>query len=338
MTFTWPWMLLSLLMLPLWLLLYIRVQQRRQQWIADLGPLGLLQDSWGKPIGWRRHLPMGCFMLGLALLLVALARPRLPLSLPRIEGTVVLAFDVSASMAADDLEPTRMAAAKAAALAFVQQQPGTVKIGVVAFSEGGLVVQPPTNDSIDLVNAIERLAPQSGTSLGQGILAALNTIITAEAMPPSLEELEGPGADAPTPVPTPLPSGSFDNATIALISDGENMTAPDPLEAAERAADYGVRVHTIGLGSTAGTTLEIDGFTVATRLNEELLRRIADITNGTYYNAASSNDLTTIYDDLARMLIVSTEETEVTAILTGVSILFLLVGGTLSLLWVGRLP
>ena len=289
MTFTWPWMLVSLLLLPFSLLLYVRAQRRRLQLIANLGTLGLLQDAAGKSIGWRRHLPVSFSLLGLALLLFALARPHMPLSLPRIEGTVILAFDVSASMAADDLEPTRMEAAKAAALAFIQQQPSTVKIGVVAFSEGGMVVQSPTNDQLDLMDAINRLAPQSGTSLGQGILAALNTILTG-ATPPT-----GPGEDAAlsaltaTPVPTPLPSGSFDDVVIVLITDGENMTAPDPLEAAERAADYGVRVHTVGIGSTSGTTLEIDGFTVITRLDEELLRRIAERTKGVYYGVESED-------------------------------------------------
>lgn len=259
----------------------------------------------------------------------------MPLSLPRIEGTVILAFDVSASMAADDLEPTRMEAAKTAALAFIEQQPSSVQIGVVAFSEGGLVVQPPTNEQLDLMDAINRLAPQSGTSLGHGILAALNTILT-DGLP--AQSPDAMADDEPTPVPTPLPSGSFDDAVIVLMTDGENMTDPDPLEAAERAADYGVRVHTVGIGSTTGTTLEIEGFTVSTQLNEELLRGISDITNGTYFNAKSEDDLEPIYENLARQLTVRAEETEVTAIFAGISILILLFGGTLTLLWFGRLP
>ena len=336
MTLVWPWMLLSLLLLPIWLFFYGRAQGQRQQRLADLGPLGLLHDSRGNALSWQRHLPMAFYLAGLGLLLFAVARPHMPLSLPRIEGTIILAFDVSASMDATDLEPSRMEAAKTAAIAFIQQQPSTVRIGVVSFSEGGLVVQPPTNNEIDLLDAINRLAPQSGTSLGQGILAGLNIIISADA--PSQAIDDDPDDDSATPVPTALPSGSFDDAAIVLITDGENMSEPDPLDAAERTADYGVRIHTVGLGTTAGTTLEIDGYTVATRLNEDLLEEISDITNGTYYNAVVSEDLTPIYQDLARQLVMRPEETEVTALFAGLSIICLLVGACFSLLWFGRLP
>jgi Ca-activated chloride channel family protein len=334
-------MLLSLLLLPVSFWLYLLAQRRRQRLMANLGPLGLLQDQSGKPLGWRRHLPMGFFLLGLGLLFFALARPEMPLTLPRIEGTIILAFDVSASMGADDLEPTRMEAAKTAALAFIQDQPSTVRIGVVAFSEGGLVVQPATNEQIDLIDAINRLAPQSGTSLGQGILAGLNTILTDGAPPVPAQDSGGSSngdgnASAPPLVPTPLPSGSFSNAAIVLITDGENMSDPDPMDAAERAADYGVRLHTVGLGSVAGTTLEVDGFTVVTRLDEEMLRTLSEITNGTYYNAESAADLAPIYDNLSRQLTLRADPTEVTAVFTGLSILCLLVGGIVSLFWFGR--
>ncbi len=329
-------MLFLLLLLPLFLLLYAQAQRRRRRLSADLGALGLLRNSAGKSLKRRRHLPMSFYMSGLALLLFALSRPQMPLSVPRLEGTVILAFDVSASMAADDLEPSRMEAAKAAALAFVQQQPRTVKIGVLAFSEGGLVVQSPTNEQPDLLEAVNRLSPQSGTSLGQGILAALNAILTDDVAPVRDED---EAASNPTAaVPTPLPSGSFDDAVIVLITDGENMTAPDPLEAAERAADYGVRVYTVGMGSVAGATLEIDGYTVSTRLDEAMLRNIADLTNGAYFAAESKDELVAIYDNVARQLTVDAETTEVTAIFAGMAILALLVGGALSLRWFGRLP
>lgn len=336
MTLIWPWMLFTLLSIPIWLFFYARAQGQRQQRLAQLGPLGVLHDRRGKALSWQRHLPMALFMVGLGLLLFALARPHMPLSLPRIEGTLILAFDVSASMDATDLEPSRMEAAKAAALAFIDQQPSTVRIGVVSFSEGGLVVQPPTNEQIDLLDAINRLAPQSGTSLGQGILAGLNTIISADSPLQAFDD--DTAEDSATPVPTALPSGSFDDAAIVLVTDGENMSDPDPIDAAERTADYGVRIHTVGLGTTAGTTIEIDGFTVATQLNEVLLQEISDITNGTYYNAASSDDLTPIYDDLARQLVIRPEKTEVTALFAGLSVLCLLAGAGCSLLWFGRLP
>src|ERR687884_774828 len=172
MSFIWPAMLVFLLLLPLFLVLY--------------ASLGLVQGAAGRGPGARRHIPPALFLAGLTILLIALARPQTIVSLPRVEGTVILAFDVSGSMAADDLKPSRMEAAKAAARDFVQRQPATVQIGVVAFSDGGLAVQAPTNDQAAILAAINRLAPQRGTSLGQGILMALNTIEAAKQPGPRL--------------------------------------------------------------------------------------------------------------------------------------------------------
>ncbi|MEZ4660587.1 MAG: VWA domain-containing protein [Caldilineaceae bacterium] len=331
MTFIWPFMLYSLLLLPLCALPYVLGQRRRRAMAANLGALGLVQDVTGRGLGRWRHLPMIFFMLGMALLLFALARPQTELNLPRIEGTVILAFDVSASMAADDLEPTRMEAAKLAAEAFVLQQPRSVRIGVVSFSDGGLVVQTPTNNQADILDTIDRLAPQSGTSLGQGISASLNMIFEDANPRPA-------NANPDEPAPTPLPSGSFTSAIIVLLTDGENTEEPDPLAMAEMAADYGVRVYAIGLGSPAGAVLEIDGFNVFTQLNEEVLRQIADMTNGAYYNAADEEEFAAIYDEVSRQLVVRGEETEVTGLFAGGGVLFFLIGGVFSLLWFGRFP
>lgn len=339
MTFIWPFMLPSLLLLPLCLWPYLRAQRRRRAMSANLGTLGLAQNRRGAEVGWRRHLPFAFFMMGLGLLCLALARPQMALRLPRIEGTVILALDVSRSMAArdmgtEDTEPTRMEAAKAAAEAIIAQKPNTVAIGVVSFSEGGLVVQQPTHDQLALLDTIARLTPQSGTSLGQGMLASLNTILEQDLPPP---EDDGEGGE-PVPVPTPLPSGSFSDAIIVLLTDGENTDAPEPLDVAETTADYGVRVYTVGMGSVAGTTVEIDGFTVFTQLNEETLRQIADVTNGLYYSGENEDELLAIYDDLRAGLVIRPEETEVTSLFAGVSTLILLMGGLFSLLWFGRLP
>src|SRR5919199_6666366 len=176
MSFIWPQMLALLVLLPLFVGLYLRLQQRRRRLVASYGSLGLVQAAAGRGLGARRHVPPALFLAGLTILIVALARPQAVVSLPREEGTVILAFDVSGSMAADDLKPTRMEAAKAAAREFVQRQPRTVQIGVLAFSDSGFTVQVPTNDQEAILAAINRLTPQSGTSLGQGILDSLNTI------------------------------------------------------------------------------------------------------------------------------------------------------------------
>ena len=176
MSFIWPLMLFSLLLVPLLVLFYFRLLQRQRQAAVDLGPLGMLQNSSGKKIGARRHIPPATYLLGLTLLLLALARPEMNVTLPRVEGTVILTFDVSKSMNADDLEPTRMEAAKGAARAFVENQPPTILIGVVAFSGGGLVIQPPTDDQAAVLSTIDRLSPEGGTSLGQGIFSSLSAI------------------------------------------------------------------------------------------------------------------------------------------------------------------
>lgn len=336
MSFIWPAMLVLLLCVPLFGLLYVRLQQRRRRFAASYGSLGIVQEAAGRRLGRRRHIPPALFLAGLTTLMIALARPQTVVSLPRIEGTVILAFDVSGSMAADDLEPTRMEAAKAVAQDFVGRQPSSVQIGVVAFSDGGFSVQSPTNDQEAILASINRLAPQRGTSLGQGILASLNAIAADSGQAPVYNS-SNPTPEL-TPTPTPVPEGTYTPAVIVLITDGENNVSPDPLAAAQTAADRGVRIHTIGIGSAAGTTLTVNGFTVHTQLDEALLQEISQLTDGVYYNAQSEEDLRTIYENIDPQLVIKPEKMEVTSILAGASILMLLVGGAFSMVWFSRVP
>ena len=333
MTFTWPLMLLTLLLIPLFVLLYLRMQRRRQMALEKMGGLGFAQGASGGKNGTRRHIPIIMFLIGLTTMLVAMARPHAVVSLPSVESIVILAFDVSGSMAAEDMQPTRMEAAKAAAREFVDRQPSSVKIGVVAFSDGGIAVQPPTRDQESILTAVNRLAPQRGTSLGSGILQSLNTIAESrgEAPPPS-------DSLTPVPTPTPLPYGTYIPAAIVLLTDGENTANPDPIQAALTAVNQGVRVYTIGVGSPEGTTLTVNDFTVFTQLDEPMLQQIASLTDGAYFNAKSEEDLREIYENLDVQVVVKPEQTEITSIFTGISILFMLVGGAFSLVWFGRLP
>jgi len=333
MTFTWPLMLLSLLLIPLFIALYVRIQQRRQKIVANIGSLGFVQDASGGRVGGRRHIPPILFLIGLAILLVALARPNAVVSLPGLESTVILSFDVSGSMSAQDMQPTRMEAAKAAAREFAGRQPSNVKIGVVAFSDGGIAVQPPTKDQEAILAAIDRLAPQRGTSLGSGILSSLNAIaLNRGEIPVTGNSL------TPVPTPTPVPYGTYIPAAIVLLTDGENTTNQDPIEAAQTAAEQGVRVYAIGVGSAAGTTLTVNDFTVFTQLNEPVLQQIASMTDGAYFNAQSEEDLREIYENLDVQVVVKPEKTEITSIFTGISMMFMLVGGAFSLVWFSRLP
>jgi Ca-activated chloride channel family protein len=334
MTFIWPTMLLfTILMVPLLIALYLILQRRRRRFAAKYGGLGLA--SAGSEIGKRRHIPPILFLIGLSILMIALARPQTEVSLPRIEGTVILAFDVSGSMAADDMQPTRMEAAKVAARDFVQHQPASVQIGIVAFSDSGFSVQPPTNDQDAILAAINRLTPQRGTSLANGILVSLNTIATSGQPNTNFYSSLTP---EPTPTPTAVPQGTYTSAVIVLLTDGENNENPDPLAVAQTAAKNGVRIYTVGIGSAAGTILHVNGFTVHTQLDEATLQQIAQITGATYYNAQSKEELLKIYDNLDPQLVIKPEKTEVTSIFAGASVLVLLVGGLFSLLWFSRLP
>jgi Ca-activated chloride channel homolog len=336
MSFLWPVMLVLVWLVPVAVLGYVLLQWYRRRRLAKYSSFMTGQAPPGRPLGWWRYLPPLLFLIGLTILTVAMARPQAVVQVPRVEGTVILAFDVSGSMAADDIKPTRMDAAKAAALDFVQHQPSTVLIGVVAFSDGGFPVQPPTNDQNALAQAIGRLSPQRGTSLGQGIGAALTAINEAEHPPQT--NFYSNATPAPTATPQPVAPGSHGSTVVVVLTDGENNEPPNPLAVAQAAADRGIRLFTVGLGSPQGTTLKVNGFTVHTQLNEPLLQQMARVTAGNYFNAQSVADLHTVYDKLDEQLIVKPQKMEVTSLLAGASIVVLLAGGLLSLLWFSRLP
>jgi Ca-activated chloride channel homolog len=335
MSFIWPVMLVLLILVPLFVLLYLRMQRRRKRLAASYGSMGMTLVA-GRDLGWRRHIPIALFLSGLTILLIALARPQTVISLPRIEGIVMLTFDVSGSMAADDLKPTRMEAAKEAARQFVLSQPPTVQIGVVSFSDSGFTVQVPTNEQETVLATIDRLKPERGTSLGNGILMSLEAIANAQAGDASSYYTNLTLTPAPTP--TPMPRGTYTSAAIVLLTDGENTTSPDPIETAQTAADRGVRIHTVGIGSAAGSILEIEGYSIRSRLDEAMLQQISRLTDGTYYNAESEQELLAIYNNLNPQLVIKPEEMEVTAVLAGLSIVILLIGAAFSLVWFSRLP
>lgn len=323
MTVLWPAMLITLLLLPLCVALYLRVERRRRE-LAERH--ATLRRAWGVAAqgpGARRHLPAALYLAALVLLCVALARPQATLSLPRLEGTVMLVFDVSGSMAADDVAPTRLDAAKAAAVELVERRAPGVRVGVVAFSDGGIAVQVPTSGQDEILGAIGRLTPQRGTSVGEGILAALNVIAVDAA------------EDVPEGAAPPL--ARYPSAAIVLLSDGENTANPDPIEAAQLAASLGVRIYTVGVGTVEGATLHIDDFSVHSRLDEGALQQIARQSGGAYFGAGATTGLTAAYEQLSARLAVRPEATEITALFVGAGLLLLLAGGVVSLLWFNRL-
>jgi Ca-activated chloride channel family protein len=329
MTFIWPSMLLSLLLLPVLVAVYLRMLRGREAARASLGPLGVVDREYEVRVRTRRHVPPATLLVGLSLLLVGLARPVATVSLPRIEGNVILAFDVSSSMAADDLKPSRLEAAKQAARMFVENQPPGILVGVVAFSGNGLLVQKPTDSREAILDTIDRLSPQGGTSLGEGIFTSLNAL-SDEPIALDEQALET-GA-------SPFHLQNYSSAVVILLTDGENTVNPDPLQVAQLAADAGVRVYPVGIGSPQGVVLELEGFRVLTQLNETVLQQIADTTNGIYYRAEDEESLKDIYQDIDLQMTVRGEKMEVTSVFAGAGLLALLIGGGLSLLWFGRMP
>ena len=326
MTFAWPWMLLSLAAVPLVVVGYRRLLRRqavRQEQLAALGMVatGVTRSRRGRNTG-------PALLLGaLTLLLVSLARPEATIAEPRREGTVILAFDVSTSMAATDLSPTRLEAAKAAARTVVSRQPASIRVGVVAFGESGIITQQPTTAQDEVLAAIERLSPQGGTAVGRGILTSLTAIAGRPVLlddSPSASDLEA--ADV----------GYFGSSAVVLLSDGENTAEPDPLALAELASTAGVRIHPIGIGSAEGTVLEVDGFQVATALDERLLRQIAETTDGTYYAAADEKSLAQVYSAIELGWSTEARRLEVTALFAAGAAVLLLAGAMLSLVRSGR--
>jgi Ca-activated chloride channel family protein len=329
MSFIWPTMLLLLLIVPLLIYVYVRVSARRDRRRAELGTMGQLRTTNGKPVGRRRHIPVALFLVGLTVLLVGLARPQTTLALPRREGTVILAFDTSNSMVATDIKPSRMKAAKEAAKTFVESQPSSIRIGVVSFSDSAFVVQKPTKSRQDVLDAISQLSPGGGTSVGDGILTSLGAIagkrITIDA-----QALQDGSPQKKVPF--------LGSSAVVLLSDGENTSRLDPVAAADVAAQAGVRVDPIGLGSANGAVVTIDGFSIATSLNADLLKQVAKSTNGTYYHAAQAAALRNVYGSIDLKFTVHGEKTEVTSLFAAGGVFLFLIAAVLSMRWFGRVP
>ncbi len=358
MEFLWPMALWLLLAVPLLIAAYIYAQRRRQKYALRYASLSLVKEALGRGPGWRRHVPPALFIAALAGMVLALARPVTVVTLPAQEGTVILTMDVSGSMRANDLLPSRLDAAKAAARAFVAKQPPGVRIGVVSFSETAALVQAPTSDKEAVVAALNRLNTQRSTAIGRGLLTSIDAITeeaTSEAAlagdrfggraPMDFNRgqfgaptpLPAPTA-TPQPTPTPMPEGTYQPAIIVLLTDGQSNSGPGPLTVVPNLANRGIRVYTVGIGTAEGAVVSNQGRSFHTRLDELSLQTIAAETDGEYFNATSAQDLQAIYENLSTHLVFRTQQSEVTALVTGLAAMLMLAAGTLSLLWFNRLP
>jgi Ca-activated chloride channel family protein len=345
MTFIWPSALLLVAVVAGLLVLYVLAQRRRHRYALRYANLSLVREAIGKGPGWRRHVPPGIFLVALALMSIGVARPQATVAVPSQEGTVILAIDVSGSMLAEDMKPNRIEAAKAAARAFVDRQSDRVKIGVVSFSGDASIVQSPTTDKSLVIAAINRLRPQRATAIGRAILVSLDAIEESSGsetdLPSSiLQQQGGPGA-SPRPTATPLPNylqGQHSSASVVLLSDGQNNQFPAPLDVIDQAVSRGIRIYTIGVGSAQGTIVRLQGRSVRTALDEATLKRIAEVTEGEYFNASTETDLRAVYENLTTQLVIRQEKTELTAYFTLAAAVLAVIAGAFSLLWFNRLP
>ena len=323
MTFLWPEMLWLLLIVPVLVVAYFYLLRRKQQAALRYASLSMVKEAMGPGHRFRRHIPPLLFLLALIVMIVAIARPAAIITLPSQHQTIILAMDVSGSMRAMDVQPDRISAAQAAAKAFVADQPSNVRIGVVSFAATASVVQPPTQNREDILAAIDRFQLQRGTAIGSGIILSLATIFPEAGIDVSSLIY---GRDTPRGVPldqahktekpafTPVPPGSYTSAAIILLTDGQRTTGPDSIEAARMAADRGVRVFTVGIGTTNGETIGFEGWSMRVRLDEETLKTIANMTRGEYFYAGTATDLKKVYQSLNSRLELEKKNMEISAL------------------------
>lgn len=349
-TFLWPQLLWLLGLLPLLVLLYWWLLRRRRRAALRYASLSIVREAMGKATNWRRHVPPVLLLLAFAAMLLAAARPMASIVLPSTQQTIILAMDVSGSMRATDVEPNRLLASQNAAKAFLKELPRHVKVGIVAFAGSAQVVQPVTLSREDLNVAIDKFQLQRATAIGSAIVVALSEIFPGQIDLASVTwdrrnnpfgpqgraiDQRPPAGSEPKPF-EPVPPGSYGSAAIILLTDGQRTTGVDTLEAAQMAADRGVRVYTVGVGTVDGEVIGFEGWSMRVRLDEDVLKEVARATQGEYFYAGTAENLKQVYESLGSRLTVEKKETEVTALLALVAAVLVLLSAGLSLFWFNR--
>jgi len=335
MTFQWPEFLWLLAALPLLAVVYFFVLRRRKKFALRYSNLALVKEAM-RGASWRRHVPPFLIATALVLLIIAIARPSAVMTLPSSHETVILAMDVSGSMRASDVEPNRLVAAQNAAKAFIADQPDSVRVGIVAFAGTATVAQAPTKNKEDLYAAIDRFQLQRATAIGSAIIVSLATLFPDGGYDVAAFSY---GAEKRKPPANfkPVPPGSYGSAVIILLTDGQRTTGPDSVMAARLAAERGVRIFTVGVGTPEGKIVGFDGWSMHVRLDEETLRAIADLTRGEYFYAGNAVDLKKIYQTMNTRLVMEKKKTEVGAFFSAAAAFLVLVAGLLSLAWFNRI-
>lgn len=331
MNLLWPSALFLLSLIPIIVAVYIWILRRRRKHALRYSSLSLIREALPSQSLLRRHLPVALFLLALTSLIVALSRPVLVTLVPSGRATVMLALDVSGSMRQWDIKPSRLEAAKAAALSFIDRQRANNQIGIVAFAGYAQLVQQPTTDVNELKTAVKNLTLGRGTAIGSGILEALDTIAELNASVPAT------GGSAGERQVEPVPAGDYVPDIVVVLTDGVVTTGPHPLDAAQQAADRGVRVFTIGFGTVDGTrnSRDRDGsfFGRNRGIDEPMLKEIAAMTGGEYYTATSAGELHKVFESLPTYLSVREETSEITVVFAAAGALIVLLAVLLAQLW-----
>ena len=345
--FLWPQFLWLLLLLPLLVLLYLWLLRRKKKTALQYSGLSIIRAAMGPGQTFRRHIPPLLLLGAIALMLLASSRPTAVISLPSNQETIMLAMDVSGSMRATDVLPNRLVASQNAAKAFLAELPRHVRVGIVAFAGTAAVVQPPTLSREDLVAAIDKFQLQRGTAIGNGIVVSLSELfpnagIDLNALQSGRERMRGTSIDQALKDTqdskkkeafVPVAPGSYTSAAIILLTDGQRTTGVDSLEAAKLAADRGVRIYTVGVGTVDGETIGFEGWSMRVRLDEETLKGIAKNTQAEYFYAGTAADLKKVYETLSARLAVVKKETEISALAALLAAVLTVLSAGLSLAW-----
>lgn len=348
MRFLWPDLLWLLLVVPALAAAYVFVLRKRKREAIRYTNLALVRAAMGPGQKIRRHLPPALLLLAITAGILATARPTAVVTLPAQFLTIVLAMDVSRSMLASDVEPTRISAAQAAAREFINDLPNNVRLGIVTFAGTASIVQAPTENREEMLAAINRFQLQRATATGSGLLMSLATLFPEEGFDlqsaiygsnfysGGASPLDKSAKKAAKKPHKPVAPGSYSTGAIILISDGRRTTGPDPVEIAKIAADYGVRVFTVGFGTLNGAMVGSEDFSFYARLDEPTLKAVAQITGAEYFHAGTAAEMRKVYEKLNTQFALERRETEVSALFSAAAAAFALGAIVLSLLWFRR--
>jgi Ca-activated chloride channel family protein len=329
---------LLLLLLPLLVIGYLWLQAKRKRIVLGYSNLGLVRQALAGTATWRRHIPPTILLIAIASMIIAGARPVMDVLLPTARKTIVLAMDVSGSMQATDVYPTRLAASQAAAKEFVSNLPEAVRVAVVAYAGSAHLVQAPTRDRAAVMDSIDAFQLQRATAIGNGIIVALGTIFPAEGIDVSSFSARGTkylGSGDEIGL-AGAAVGSYGAAAIVLLSDGQNTSGIDPIEAARFAARRGVRIYTVGFGTRQGATINMNGWTMRVQLDEDALKKVARLTGAAYYRASDQMELSAAYEALTHELVMEKAEREVSGLFANIATVLTLLAAALSIAWFGR--